>query len=210
MRVVLLGLAIVKVAALSSLRARSHAPLAPTDSDFVGSDPLSSISHPLRLAQLGSGKDTALPKWLEKPPWWLPTPPEWGPPPAHMYGSWYDPRNIPQVSGAAFKASRPLQATTPCSVQPIFRANPYIWRSGFYSSAGSVSADVAPSPFGWNGGAFAPQVLPPFAPGSYLELDRTTRAMEGAASAGSNGMRGDTASPQAREIHPRQRRLRGS
>lgn len=53
--------------------------------------------------------------------------------------------------------------------QPVFRANPRLWRSGFYSGGGQAAAPAAPSPFGWNGGAFSPHLLPAYA-GSYLEL----------------------------------------
>lgn len=101
MRAVLIAIAIARVAGVSSTGARADAPapLIPVEApDSEYPDPLASLTHRFSLAQPGSGAGKApLPKWLEKPPWWLPTPPEWGPPPAHMYGSWYDPRNIPQV-----------------------------------------------------------------------------------------------------------------
>lgn len=184
MRAVLIAIAIARVVGVSSPRARGDAPapLIPVEApDSEYPDPLASLTHRFSLAQPGSDAGKApLPKWLEKPPWWLPTPPEWGPPPAHMYGSWYDPRNIPQ---------------------PVFRANPRVWRSGFYGS-GSVSGggSAAPSPFGWNGGAFAPQLLPPYA-GSYVEL--------GEAGDEPSGTRNTVPGQAGRGAAPGRRHLRG-
>ena len=68
--------------------------------------------------------------------------------------------------------------------QPVFRANPRLWRSGFYSSGGGRPSE-APSPFGWNGGSFTPRMLPPYAD-SFIELarhdsvDMQRRALRGA------------------------------
>ena len=94
----LLYTGIITSALAAALPFGTLAPLPAVDA----TDPLASLPGQFRLQQQGSGSGLSaskgsLPKWLEKPPWWLPTPPEWGPPPAHMYGSWYDPRNIPQV-----------------------------------------------------------------------------------------------------------------
>ena len=100
-------------------QANNGAPaLAPAGEEGV--DPLAALTTQFRLQQEGAGAGAAkgsLPKWLEKPPWWLPTPPEWGPPPAHMYGSWYDPRNIPQV-GFCVHAAGSTQFLTLYSIPP--------------------------------------------------------------------------------------------
>ena len=90
----------------------------------------------------GGGKGVApasLPAWLEKPPYWLPTPPEWGPPPAHIFTSWYSPRNIPQ---------------------PVFKPSPFSYAPSLYATAQaqSVAGGMAQLP-----GAAGAYVSPPSA-----------------------------------------------